>query len=501
MKLTRGRRILAMVAVPLALFVSLVAWGFSSPVGSSPDDDYHLASIWCGAGIREGLCEAGDKPNERRVPATLLEFSACYAFNANQSASCPQKPTSVLVNSSRGNFEASYPPIFYGTMSIFAGPDVATSVLLMRAFNALLFVGISSALFFSLTRGGRGPLLLGGLVTVVPLGMFLVPSVNPSSWAVTSAFTLWVSLLAFFHTDERKKKVIFGVIAIAMTVAAAGARSDAAVYSILAAVVTVILALRKSWRPDWLRVAIVPTAVITIAAAFFLTSGQSAVLSPETGPDVSRTIGAVLQFTVLNAIKLPELWAGVFGTWGLGWLDTILPGSVWVSMLVAFAGLLLWGLQKIDQRKAIALAIVFITLVVVPLYVLVKDNVIVGAAVQPRYVYPLVIMLVGIALVGFASDHLGLNRVQLACVSVLVVAANTVALHFNIRRYVTGVDGQGANLDSGVEWWWDLVVSPMGMWVIGSGAFAAAIAGIYFYLSASYRTAQELAENRSELAR
>jgi hypothetical protein len=489
-----------MAAVPIALFVSLVAWGFSSPVGSSPDDDYHLASIWCGAGIREGLCEAGDEPNERRVPATLLESSSCYAFDANQSASCPQKPTSVLVNSSRGNFEASYPPVFYGTLSIFAGPDVATSVLVMRAFNALLFVGVSTALFFALPRGARGPLLLGGLATVVPLGMFLIPSVNPSSWAVTSALTLWISLLAFFNTDERKKKVVFGVIATAMTVAAAGARSDAAVYSLLAVGVTVIIAVRKSWRRDWVRIAIVPTAAIVIAAGFFLTSGQSAVLSPETGSDAPRTIGAVVQSTVANAIKLPELWAGVFGTWGLGWLDTILPGSVWVTMLIIFAGLLVWGFQKINQRKAIALAIVFATLVAVPLYVLVKDNLSVGFAVQPRYVYPLIIMLIGIALVGFASDHLGLNRVQLACLSVLVVAANTVALHYNVRRYVTGADGQGANLDSGVEWWWDVVVSPMGMWAIGSGAFAAAVAGIYVYLSASSRTAREFAENQSELA-
>jgi len=331
--------------------------------------------------------------------------------------------------------------------------------------------------------------------------MFLIPSVNPSSWAVTSALTLWVSLLAFFHTDERKKKAIFGVIAIAMTVAAAGARSDAAVYSILAVVVTVILASRKSWRRDWRRVAIVPTLVIVIAAGFFLTSGQSAVLSPETGLDASRTFGAVVQSAVTNAVKLPELWAGVFGTWGLGWLDTLLPGSVWVSMLVVFAGLLLWGLQKIDRTKAVALAIVFITLVMVPLYVLVKDNLTVGAAVQPRYVYPLIIMLVGIALVGFASDRLGLNRVQLACVSVLVIAANTVALHFNIRRYVTGVDGQGANLDAGVEWWWDVAVSPMSMWVIGSGAFAIAVVGIYFYLSKSSHIAHELPKNSSELAR
>ena len=73
MKLTRRvRRGLLASIVPLSLFVSLVAWGFASPVGASPDDEYHMASIWCGAGIRDGLCEEGDSPNERRVPASLV---------------------------------------------------------------------------------------------------------------------------------------------------------------------------------------------------------------------------------------------------------------------------------------------------------------------------------------------------------------------------------------------------------------------------------------------
>ena len=47
-------RLILGIAAPVALFVALGSWVLASPVGSSPDDDYHMASIWCGQGVREG---------------------------------------------------------------------------------------------------------------------------------------------------------------------------------------------------------------------------------------------------------------------------------------------------------------------------------------------------------------------------------------------------------------------------------------------------------------
>jgi len=476
--------VLAAITVPIALFAALVAWGFSSPVGSSPDDDYHMASIWCGAGLREGLCEKGDKPDERRVPATLLEYSGCYAFKPTASADCAQKPSSVLVNTSRGNFNASYPPLFYGALSIFASADVASSILLMRAANALLFTSVWTALFFALRPGSRGPLLWSGLATIVPLGMFLIPSVNPSSWAVMSAMGLWIALTALWRERARNRLILLGSLAVAMLLAASGARSDAAAYSATAAVIAVVLSLPTKWknRRNLVLLAASVGAVI-VAAAFFSSSGQSSVLSLNTTPDVQRNLPDTIALALANLVLLPELWAGALGTSGLGWLDTKLPGSVWVPTLLVFAGLLFWGLKVMTKRKAVSLILLLLGLIAVPLYVLVKDNVMVGAGVQPRYVLPLIIIFIGVALFGFASDNLGLSRLQGVIVGVLLVVANTVALHTNIRRYVTGIDRQGANLDSQAEWWWQGTLSPMGTWTVGVLAFAIAMAGLVAYMA------------------
>ena len=40
----------------LAFWVVLVGWAMASPMGSAPDDDYHLASIWCAEGVAADAC-------------------------------------------------------------------------------------------------------------------------------------------------------------------------------------------------------------------------------------------------------------------------------------------------------------------------------------------------------------------------------------------------------------------------------------------------------------
>ena len=47
----------AWVWLPVAFFVMCAGWALTSPPGSSPDDDFHLTSIWCAAGTQDGRCE------------------------------------------------------------------------------------------------------------------------------------------------------------------------------------------------------------------------------------------------------------------------------------------------------------------------------------------------------------------------------------------------------------------------------------------------------------
>lgn len=465
----RVRSRVVAVLVPLAMLAALVVWGFSSPPGSGPDDDYHMASIWCAGGDVEGRCEATASPDHRALPAEIVKGSKCFAFYPEQSYSCPFPDR--LLRTDRGNWlDHSYPPYFYSLMNLFVTDDVSTSVLIMRSVNAVLYVGVLTGLFFLLPRRMRPLVIWTSLITAIPLGMFLIASVNPSGWSVLSATGLWLAMWGFFSRTGPAKWAL-GAMTVLLLLLGAGARADSAVYGAFALIVGSVLAFRRDRR--YARDLLLPAALLVVAVLLFFSGGQSAIVSGDTA--VHERPLALSSLIFLNAKLLPQLWAGVFGLWGLGWLDTTMPGVVWVTTLSLFAALCFWGLRVGDRRKHLALAGSALSLIAVPMYILIHDAVIVGSYVQPRYIYPLIIIFGGIALVGFTRANLGLGRLQLVVIGTGLVIANSIALHVNMRRYITGLDVQNFNLNWPLEWWWNTPVSPMVVWLAGSAAFALVI--------------------------
>lgn len=469
------RRIALPAAVAVAMFVALMAWAVSSPVGSSPDEEYHLVSAWCGLGERPGLCEEAGSADQRRVPEALV-VAPCFAYHPDRNGSCPL-PMGTLVTTDRGNFSGQYPPVFYAAMSLMAGSDVVASVIAMRLVNAGLFVALLGALVAALPRRLRPHALWPVAVVIVPLGMFIVPSINPSSWAVTSACGVWLAVYGFLDQPGRRR-IPLAALAIVFTVVGAGARADAAVYAGIAVTVAVLLRWRIV-RADP-RLIAVPAAALVLAVALLATSSQAGSL----GYGDAGTSLAVLVFG--NLALLPGLWAGALGATGLGWLDTAMPGTVWVLVLFAFSALLFLGLRRTSRPKGAALAIVAGALIVFPMYYLITETALVGTVVQPRYIYPLLVILLGVALLDVTEAGLGLTRLQLILVTACIAVAQLVALHTNLRRYVTGDDVHSPDLDGGAEWWWDgAQVGPTAVWVIGAVAFTAVLA----VLAARARTA------------
>lgn len=492
MESPRWKRITLVVVTALVGFVSLGAWAIASPVGAAPDDDFHLASIWCSLGDREGLCAEGTNPTERIVPSRLLESSKCFKQKPTVSAACPLDDRTTMLTS-RGNFAGNYPPVFYATMGIFASPDIAVSTVLMRVFNAALFVGAVSVLLALLRGGQRGALLWAGVAGLVPLGMFIIPSVNPSSWAVLAGLTVWLAVYGFFTAETRPRRIALAGFAVVLAIMGAGARGDSAVFVAGSAVLGAILAFERSRR--WLLRAILPAGIILIGAVFFLAAGQSTgaasvgvveggslVATGDSGAlEASNASGLGLLFA--NLIDLPFLWTGGTGTWGLGWLDTTVPPAVWVFMIGILITVAVLGLRVMDRRKATATIATLAALTMIPLYVLHGYQVRVGEQVQPRYLLPLLLILLGVLSFGFARDHLTITRLQAIVLFAGVAVANALSLHNNMRRYITGLgDGGGFNLNANIEWWWSMPISPMLVWIGGSAAFALTLAGLFLLL-------------------
>ncbi|MHB8298927.1 MAG: DUF2142 domain-containing protein [Dermatophilaceae bacterium] len=465
-----------MALAPILAIFALACWALASPVGSSPDDDFHLASIWCAAGDKANECHTVSDQGKRAIPEALGKAS-CFAFRPKQSAAC--QGTSLddkqngFITTSRGNFQGLYPPLYYLTMNPFVTSNIAVSAVLMRIVNILLFVGLTTVLYLLLPVKRRPSLVWGLSISLVPLGLFLVASNNPSAWAIISAGTLWISLVGYFESSGAKKAGL-GAVAALSTVLGAGARADAAVYAVVAIVVAAVLTARLNRR--WVISALLPFTLAVTAVVFYFSTKQS--LYAGSGFQSGASPGRPLTWHALlftDFLNVPSLWAGVFGSWALGWLDTFMPAIVWVGSLGAFAGLVFAGLASQSTRKLLAVAMVLGAMWFFPTYILVKSGNVVGDAVQPRYILPLVVMLGGLALLQVGGAVLRLSKAQGVVLVATLSGANAIALYFNMRRYITGADVTSWNLNTAAQWWWSIPVSPMTVWAVGSLSFAACL--------------------------
>ncbi|TFB79478.1 DUF2142 domain-containing protein [Terrimesophilobacter mesophilus] len=479
------RKLRAIHFAPAFAIVALLAWAFASPIGAAPDDDYHLVSTWC-AVVDGTECAAGTSAATRSVPEALVD-SICYAQKPEVSASCQDgidfTGTANTVTK-RGNFSGGYPPVYYAVMHTFVGHDVEVSALVMRFVNILIFVGLITGLFLLLPPERRPTLIWPWVIGSVPMGMFLLASNNPSAWAIMGVGTGWLALLGYLETSGWRKWSLGGVAAIA-TVLAAGSRGDAAVYAIMGIGAVFLLTVPRG-RRGWKRYAldaILPVVLVIAAALLFLTARQTAAglggFSGGTGGSLApgaatADLNGFGRFAY-NFLNIPFLWAGNFGQWGLGWLDTSMPAIVSYGTIASLVAVGFVALRSMWGRKLVVVLAAGATLWILPVYVLTAGGDIVGEQVQPRYMLPLILLLIGLVMLTRKDRGYSLSRPQLILVIATLSIANLIALHMNIRRYVTGIDAAGWNLDAGAEWWWHIPFSPMTVWAIGSLAFAATV--------------------------
>ncbi|MBC9226347.1 DUF2142 domain-containing protein [Aeromicrobium sp. zg-636] len=454
----------------MLFWLSLLAWALSSPVGSSPDDDFHLSSIWCGLGDRQGLCEPSGDPTSRLVPAQIAD-KPCFAFEPRTPASCVRHVDAGLSEAVWMNADGSYPRLFYAAMATVASDDVGVSVVAMRALNALLGVVLLVAAFWLLPTSLRPALVLSVTATLVPFGLFLMPSTNPSSWAYLSGALVLLCLYGSMKSEGRRRAAL-GAMAWLAAVLGAGARADSAVFTVFALFLAWLLAGRSVRRP--IGPLLTSAVILLCVVALFLSAGQAGSASSGLANDDPALTTAQ---HVANLIFIPVImWGGILG-WGrlgtLGWLDTPLPGVVPMFTIAAVMVVLGHGLRGAGRRRMMAFVLVVIALWVIPFVLLAQTHAILGSHVQSRYMLPLFVMAVAIATVGVpASRWTGWMSWFVAGA---VAIAGSFALHANLRRYTAGVGPFSLDPGGDSRWWWDSTPSPLAVWLIGTVAFALAL--------------------------
>ena len=456
----------------VAVFVLFACWGLISPVGSSPDDDYHLASIWCAGGLVEDFCEQSpNDPDELLVPEELAAGHACYAFRPERNASCADDLTSSPVSVNHVNQKKGlYPGVFYGVMGLFAGSDVDFSVLVMRVVNSAL---AALLLFGSLVLAPKGiarALATATLIVYVPLGLFLIPSTNPSSWALTGVSTFWacgVSLLLRTSWHSGRTWFLAGGVVVG-GILAAGARLDAAVYLSIVTVVAFVAVGVRQVRANVAGALLMAFMALWGLVIYWTTQPT---VTQGRGPTSADDPGPLLFLD--NAVDVPRyMWESFSGP--LGWLDTAIPAFMPTFGLMLLGAVAYRQLSQGASRVLLASTFALVAYLAVPVVFLQLSGLQVGELIQARYLLPILFVLVATASLAprmrrpFPWPRLA----ALLVVTVLGVGAG-VAFWSNARRYATS--GNGSVFDPRTEIVWTGLI-PGSWWIVVSvGLVATAV--------------------------
>ena len=469
---------LAGVLLAFALgFVGLGGWALGSPVGSEPDSDFHLASIWCTTADPGSPCDMEERRNRKMVPSALID-ARCYSHYPEESAACQPLMTTADGRETMTNrlniveSKANYPSGFYLVQNQLAGENVDTSVVGMRMFNAALFLVLGLLLWWFLPSRLKNSLAWGWVGTIIPLGVFVIASTNPSSWALIGVGSAWLALLGYLEADGWRKWLLGGFF-LALVGMAAAARTDATLFAIATSGVALFVTdapfkqvVKRLWIPAVGAVLGVIVLVFQRGALGVLTQGLG---------------GEAFDWGRLwyNFIEVPGLWMGALGGWpwgALGWLDSPVPQIVSFLSFGVFVALFAAGITGSGWRVKLMTVTMLLMLWIYPLFILQQAGELVGMVFQSRYALPLIPVLLGMALLRSAG-HGGIfpNRSHRIWIVGALSVANAVALQHNMRRYTTGIDVFGFNLNADAEWWWfglhNSWLSPMMVWTLGSLAF------------------------------
>lgn len=448
------------------------AWAVASYPGSSPDDNFHLASIWCAWGRDASGCSVGDVRggyNSVSVPGLEEHLSSCVTRQPSESAACVYSPGNpdLIASANRD----SYPGGYYAAARSLVGSDVLLSVVAIRvgSYFAALALLIAGGLVLGVRERWRA--WWNAAVLAVPLGLFMFASTNPSGVAIAGAFAASASGYAVGRAQSRTRLLLGALVGALATLVAATARPDGWLFASLAVGVGALAAWR-SWR-DWVRpariaawaVALAPPLIAKVSAGTGVTGGSGL-----------GDAGAGWSLAWANLKQVWRLYVGSFAT-NLGWFDTPMPTIVSGYVAAGVITVLLVGMRDMNAPRGLALAVGGAAGVLLPLYMLQSLGFPVGIWVQPRYLLPIVFAL-GVLLAVRPGRDTGVPLFALWAACAPVAVANSIALHQTLRRSITGTDVSGWNLNEGIEWWWPSSVSPMLVWTVGSLAYAVVLTAI-----------------------
>ena len=468
---TRWGAVAAVTAVAALLWVALAAWAFSSPVGASPDDDFHIANIYCSAGLAECVEEG-----ERVKP--------CFAAQPYVAGEC-QRDGLGTIPRSEGMVLNYYPPLYNTLMSNLVGENIADTVRSVRLANVTVAVAMIVGSIVLSRRSLRVAVATGWVVFAVPLTVFMASSISPNAWSILGIGAMWGPALSYLTEDTKRKtsiaRVSFVIVGAAM---ALGSRSETPMYVGILAAALLVAGLpwplrRLDEESEAHRKLLLPVGLAVAAMITLILFGSRKIMHSIAGDyehifSLGEAFGQVL-VSPLAGLGTPGLPANM-----LGWSDTIMPPFVSYMGIAALALASVAGLSLMYTRKLAIIATfgIFSLLLMLYFWSIAWHT----TRYPPRYFLPLFIVTVGLFMLPRLDRPERIPGIRiLPVLAGLVAVGNSLALMTNTARYTVGISDVVKASPQLIEeggtpwWWWNFFgLSPHGQWILGTVAFAAA---------------------------
>ena len=452
-----------------SLFFVHFAWSLASPPGSSPDEDAHLTSIYC-------VNLTGNTPCEK-LNSKIVNIGYCFLFDSNQDASCDQYSTDQTSDASR----SQWLNLYYLTLSKFAHNDIEFSTILMRSFNSFIITLVLTLIYFLLPTKIFVTSILTWLIVNLPLGFYLVSSINTTSWLLI--FTLCLSLISYLIYEKKYNNPILIICGIFLFFLSKESRPDTVLITVIILFAFLPLGFIKSnkiYIQNFQR-------VISFLLFLYLLS----LIWERSGIGFSNREVAINLWEHLYRVTSIPL--GVFGGWGLGSLEIDMPAIVSVCSNFLILGVILYSLKYSNFNSNLSKIYLGLFIYLIPLFVIYKSKLQVGEWYQPRYILPLFIPLIFLSILDIVGDK-KFTRNFIFIVGSIATVSYLFAIHTTIRRYAFGLDNFVLNLNDNYEWWWQStnMVSPLIVVLLGVASYSY----ILYFLTIEIQKSNDFLNNR-----
>lgn len=435
-------------------FCISASWAIASPPGSSPDEDAHLTTAWCMSKYGIGDC--------LKVPLRVVESGKCFFLDADNLPTCEYdlkksetKPERILNKN-----------IYYKVLGYFINQnDIDKSIIKLRMINAFISSIVLMIIILLSAKNISNATIMGWLIVNVPLGFFIISSINSSSWPYIFISALFPLLYNIFKKDLWGIRVILNIsLVMILFYISSQVRVDVLLFlSIYLVTFTSMLFSsdfneKKTFR--YLKNKLILSGVSIISSIFLLKEIWNRSLQVRFRDyDISDWE---------NFTRLPSIITGIFGSWGLGSLEVRMPSITYILAMSVVLSIIYLSFKFANYSEIQALVSLIIFAFAIPFFVLVRSNLRVGEWLQPRYILPIFYGILMLSLLIIIRNINRKNIYTLIVTSVLITFAYAFAFYTTLRRYTIGLSAYDFNLVNESSWWWgfEYIPSPLLVFLI-----------------------------------